>query len=392
MSYFEKYLKYKTKYLNLRNKVGGRVDLTEALDQNKDGVVDRNEYRGVMSEEYNLSKNQRIQDEIAGFFQEYDRNNNKSLEGNEINILADDMVAIRPEIVNPKEFPHIINRGSQIRVKNNNFMLWISEQPARNYSSDSQLDDNTLISFYDFMRNLVYEKGINVYINFNDTRRKKDEKNVFLYLCKLNKISCMYQEFLVEDGAIHPTSTLTSFLKYLSSESVDNKRILMHCTAGHGRSGIFLLCLLFFINPNASIREISEKFVNYYNITAGHEVFGQAFLTGNQGLNVLLERLNNIKNACNNLGVNIKLDLSNGSQDMKDISYIYDYAMFEKNSFDKNFWSKSGSSQSNQMQSSNTKQQKYNGECEQIQDGKQYQKCCDGFPNDATYDECMSYY
>jgi protein tyrosine phosphatase len=194
-SYYQKYLKYKHKYLSLKSIYGGS-------DPNDPSTI--------------ALKNEYLRKKINPFLKKVREN--------------------------------VVKRNSDLEAaKCNKIEKYVNIDLNINIIGTSQ--PMYELKTYDDCFNLLNDNNVVLYITFNQKNHKKAteiEKKYFNKKC-VNKLVCKFVSIPIRDYTAPTSGQLIYFWKLLDNfhnktKKINNKyNVLMHCTAGHGRTGFMIV-------------------------------------------------------------------------------------------------------------------------------------------------------
>lgn len=245
----------------------------------------------------------------------YNKPNNsifKSIEKefNEDNIINNetDKITFGNKINNIKEPSEIF------KYENNNLVLYGMQQVT------------DFVELYKLIKNLVEINKKNIYISFQPTLY---EKQIFDKIC--TKCNCKFYEIFVEDYNAPTKENLYNLWKILDEHQYNNTEkasIIMHCTAGLGRTGTMVLSYIWL-----NLYRTNDT-VTYIEMASGETVSGETVKEEMKKLNAIYNKDLEILNKY--ISSNISLPISSELlQYEKNIINIL-YSKIKQNSLIKN--------------------------------------------------------
>ena len=208
----------------------------------------------------------------------------------------------------------------------------------RKISGMSKPKTDSSKNLYRLMYYLVDVKGVTTYVNLEYDRSGR-EKKVFDDVCAMRygpNNECKYVDISVVDMTPHKVEHFIQFFELLDKTKDKEGRMMIHCTAGWGRSGITLMSYFWYKNPQLNIRDVGELMLNNYDIRGFIEIFNKCIKPWHRGISMrfyehlLGERLWNMKTALKQ-HANIDIDLEiTRKYSIRFNQYVYDYGERDK--------------------------------------------------------------
>ena len=282
MDFKKKYLKYKSKYLELKKQIGGDDDIyiklwnikdRKEFDDNKDGKVSKDEYQKNIDKYFNYKAinftnldEQTYEDKTNSIFQFSDENNDNILSDNEVISLSKRIRAKERLRIGSKDE---LNSQEYTSLKKIMGMEHICPkgQTDRKFRGDPSLETEKILKMFLRMRYLVEVKGKSEYITLDN--RTKYEEEIFNLVCN-NKDKCKFHNLQISD---FESSTIDEYVKILKiikkyeDPNIDGS-LVVHCGAGSGRTGtIFMIYIWFtdYINNTNNCVDETNKILDILN-------------------------------------------------------------------------------------------------------------------------------
>ncbi len=295
MTYYQKYLKYKNKYIDLKN-------IIESEIINNNDIINNNtliNMDGGISENFNDNDKIIINTLVNQFFNDNNYNNNINKKINEFfsdTVNLNDyseilkLVLLQNNIKNVSikhSAEMLIHKLTNINNNNNNnnnnsifthlYNYFINNKNTTKITKDTQINNkwpegptetsnwvrqNILIGGAPRVCDDIHkikESGITLVLSLR-------ESNELYQYCVKNSI--IYWRFRIEDYNTPPLkedlkSLIDNLINYLESDPIH--KIMIHCEGGHGRTGTVVLSLLSFYFINTEIYKNRIQLINNYD-------------------------------------------------------------------------------------------------------------------------------